>query len=225
MPEPIFLRVRRVLAATADDAVSAMERASGSSLLREAVRQVAGALDEVRGEQRAVAGRIAGAKREQGLVRERIAELEGKARFALGKARDDLAEAAVSRQLDLEAELARLDGVQTAAAAEAVRLDECAAALTARKAQMERELAAFEAARQGDPGAAPARRDEALRRRVDRARETFERVMAETGGAAAGRADPQEAEIDALRKDAALAERMEKLRAAPAKRPRAGSAR
>jgi phage shock protein A len=167
VPESIFLRVRRVLAASADDAVSALERASGTSLMREAIRQVAGALDEVRDEQRAVAGRIAEAKRQQGVIRERIAELNDKARFALGKARDDLAEAAVSRQLELEAELTRLDTVQSDAAGEAVRLDECAAALAARKTQMERELAAFEAARPNCER--PVRRDEALQRRVDRA--------------------------------------------------------
>jgi phage shock protein A len=226
VPEPIFLRVRRLLSASVDDAVSAMERASGTSLMREAIRQVAEALDEVRAEQEAAAARIAQAKREQGLIRERIAELDDKARFALGKARDDLAEAAVSRQLDLEAQLARLDTVQAEAAAQAVRLDECAAALAVRKAQMERELAAFEAARRDGLGGDGAnRRDQALQRRVDRAQETFERVMAETGGASAGRADPQEAEIDALRRDAALAERMEKLRAGAAKRSRARGAR
>jgi hypothetical protein len=47
--------------------------------------------------------------------------------------------------------------------------------------------------------------------------------MADAGGASAGRADPEEAEIDALRRDAALAERMEKLRAGAAK-PRRGRA-
>ena len=107
-----------------------------------------------------------------------------KARFSLGKGRDDLAEAALSRQLDLEAELARLDRIQADAAKQALRLDECTAALAARKTQMEAELAAFEAARADTMlgGDGPTRRDQALQRKVDRAQETFDRVMAGAGG-------------------------------------------
>jgi phage shock protein A len=219
--EPIFVRVRRVLRATAEDSVDALERASGTSLMREAIRQVARALDEVRTEQEALAARIALAKRQQGQARERIADLEDKARFSLGKGRDDLAEAALSRQLDLEAGLARLDRVQADAAEQALRLDECTAALAARKAQMEAELAAFEAARADTVlgGDGPTQRDQALQRKVDRAQETFDRVMAGAGGKPAAPADAKEAEIDALRRSAAVAERLAALRAAPEPRP------
>jgi phage shock protein A len=213
--------VRRVLAASAEDAVDALERASGTGVMREAIRQVARALDDVRTEQEAVAGRVAQAKRQQGQIRDRIADLDEKARFALGKGRDDLAEAALATQLDLEGQVKRLDSVQADAADRAMRLDQCTSALAARKTQMEKELAAFEAARPADTlgGDGPTRRDQALQRKVDRAQETFERVMAGAGGGAAGRADPQEAEIDALRKSAALADRMAALRAAQGAKP------
>lgn len=219
MPESIFIRVHRVLSATVEDAMTALERASGTSLMREAIRQVARAADEVRTEQAANADRVADARRQQEQIRARLAELDDKARYALGKERDDLAGAAVSHQLDLEAEVARLDRVQAEAAEDAVRLDECAAALAARKAKMERELAAFEALQQQDgPGAKAVRRDRALQEKADRAQETFERVMAGSGGAAAGRADPHEAEIDALRRKDAVETRLAAMRTAQAKR-------
>jgi phage shock protein A len=186
--------------------------------MRETIRQVAGAADEVRIEQEAVADRVAAAKREQAQIRARLAELDDKAHYALGKARDDLAGAAVSKQLDMEAALARLDRVQADAVEEAVRLDECAAALAARKAQMERELAAFEALELEDgPGAATVRRDRKLQERADRAQETFDRVMASAGGTAAGRADPHEAEIDALQREDAIDARLAAMRAAQEK--------
>lgn len=228
MPDSIFTRVRLVLSASVEDAVSALERASGTSLMREAIRQVARAADEVRIEQQANADRVADARRRQEQVRARIGELGGKAQYALGKGRDDLAGAAVSTQFDLEAELVRLDRVQTDAAEEAGRLDECAAALAARKAQMERKLAAFEAAQQaGAPAAAAARRERGLQERADRAQETFDRVMASAGGGVAGRADAHEAEIDALRRDEAIEARLAAMRADQAKRaarskPKAG---
>lgn len=219
MADSIFIRVHRVLSASVEDAVAALERASGTSLMREAIRQVARAADEVRTEQAANADRVADARRQQAQVRARIAELDDKARYALGKERDDLAGAAVAHQLDLEAELKRLDRVQAEAAEDAVRLDECAAALAARKAQMERELAAFEALQQEErPGAAAVRRDRALQEKADRAQATFDRVMAAAGGSAAGRADPHEAEIDALRREEAVEARLAAMRAAQAKR-------
>jgi phage shock protein A len=215
--EPIYLRVRRVLSASAEEAVDALERASGASLLREAIRQVEGAFDEVRAEHETQAARAVQAKAQQQALRERIAELDEKARFALGRGRDDLAEAAVSSQLDLEARIGRLDSVQADAAGQIVRLDECLAALAARKAEMQKQLRQFEAARRDEQvDSRESRRDQRIERTVARAEQTFERVMASTEDAvgADGEHGDQLAEIDALRRDAALAERMAALRAA-----------
>lgn len=219
MTEPIFLRVRRVLSANLEEAVDAMERAGGASLMREAIRQVDRARDEVRVEREAAEARGAEATRQQSRLRERAADLDEKARFALAKGREDLAEAALSTQLDAEARAARLDGVQAAAADEAKRLDECLAALGERKAQMEKELAAFELARResASDAAAPESREQQLKRRVARAEQAFDRVKA----GADGPIGPEEAaaaakiaEIEALRRSALLEERMAALRAA-----------
>jgi hypothetical protein len=100
-----------------------------------------------------------------------------------------------------------------------VRLDDCASALAQRKAQMERELAAFEAAQQAEgPARAAARRERDLTDKADRAQETFDRVMAATAGSAANRADAQEAEIDALRRDEAIEAKLAAMRAEQARR-------
>lgn len=217
MTEPIYLRVRRVLSASAEEAVDALERASGASLLREALRQVEGAVDEVRAEHEAQAARGAQAGKQQEALRGQIADLDEKARFALGKGRDDLAEAAVSAQLDLEARIGRLDTVRADAAEQIVRLDECLAALTARKAEMQKQLRQFEAARRDEHvDSRESRRDQRIERTVARAEQAFERVMASTEDAAGAGDEHEEklAEIDAIRRDAALAERMAALRAA-----------
>lgn len=213
--EPIFLRVRRVITAGAEVGVDALERVTGASLLRQALRQVDRACGEARAEHEAASARSAQAGHRQGKIRERIADLDDKARFAIGKGRGDLAEAALSSQLDLEAELARLDLVQAEAADHAARLDACIADLAARKTQLERELAAFETARRdGKAGAHGAACQERIQRTVARSEETFERVMARASIGPVAPAGAEETEIDSLRKSALLAERMAALRAA-----------
>ena len=57
--------------------------------------------------------------RQHRMFREQLAALSEKARFAMAENREDLAEAAVSRQLHFEAQAERLDKVQADAASEA----------------------------------------------------------------------------------------------------------
>jgi len=220
MAETIFMRVRRVISASIEDVVDAMERAGGTSVMREAIREVDRAIDEARAEQEAAMTRRLHAARQQKLFRARLSELEEKARFAIGENRDDLAEAAVSRQIEFEEQAKRLEPVQAEATEEERRLDECLTALNSRKARMQEELAAFEAAQRdaalgGEGRGRPSRRTE---RKVERAEEAFDRAMAGLGGATGvGRTDAQSAakvaEIDAMQKSAAIAQRMAALRA------------
>ena len=221
MAESLFVRVRRVISASIEDAVDAMERTGGASVMREAIREVDRAMDEVRAEQEAATARRLQAMRQQRMFRGQVAALAEKARFAIAENREDLAEAALSRQLDFEAQAERLDAVQAEAAGEAARLEECLAALAARKSRMEEALAAFETAQRDASlgGDGPARPDRRTERRVERAEEAFDRAMAGAGGVAGiGRADAptaaKVAEIATLQKSAAIAQRMAALRSA-----------
>ena len=185
MAESIFLRVRRIVSATVEEAVDAMERAGGTGVMREAIRVVDRAIDEVRAEHDAAATRGLQATRQQRLFRERIAGLDEKARFALAEGRQDLAEAAIARQLDFEAQAARLETVQTDAATEAARLDECLIALRTRKTQMGEALEAFELAQRDASfgGEGSTRTGRTTEKRVERAEAAFDRAMAGAGGA------------------------------------------
>jgi phage shock protein A len=221
MAESIFMRVRRLISASVEDAVDAMERAGGPSVMREAIREVDRAIDEVRAEQEAAAARRLQAMRQQRMFREKLAALDAQARFAISEKREDLAEAAVSRQLDFEAQAERLDTVQTDAAGEASRLEECLVALTTRKTQMEEALAAFETAQRDAAlgGEGPTRPTRTRESKVRRAEEAFDRAMTAAGGVAGvTRTDAQTAakvaEIATLQKSAAIAQRMAALRSA-----------
>jgi phage shock protein A len=153
--------------------------------------------------------------------RQRLAGLDEKARFAIGEGREDLAEAAIARQLDFEAQVERLEAVQSEAAAEAGRLEECLASLNARKAQMEEALAAFESARRDAAlgGDGPRRPDRQSERRVERAEAAFDRAMGAARGAPGiAPTDPQAAakvaELEVLQRSAIIAQRLAALRAA-----------
>jgi len=229
--ESIFVRVQRVLSANIEVGVSAVERASSDSLMREAIREVERAEDEARGELHEARCRRTQAELRKALLSDRIAALGEQARFALSKDRPDLAETAVSRQLEHEAEAKQLGKAEAEAADEEKRLNECLSALRLRKAQMEKEHAAFKASR-CDASAAtnacesPAERAE---RKASRAETMFERAMAAAGAPGAGLMDPDDAaklaEVDALRREDAVAERLAAMRAAQEKAAGRGARR
>lgn len=216
------MRVRRIVAAGIGDAVDAMERAGGAGVMREAIREVERVEDEVRAEHEGAETRRLLAVRQQRLFRVRLAGLEEKARFALGQGREDLAEAAIARQLDFETQAERLETIQADAAAEAARLAECLAALATRKAEMIEKLAAFESARHEAAynGAASTPPGTGTERRVSRAEAAFDRAMAGAGGAGGmTRSDAETAakvgQINVLQRNAQIAERLAALRAPP----------
>lgn len=221
MVDSIFVRVQRVLSSNVNVVVGAAERASGPSLMRDAIRQIERAEDEARAELQETRCRRTQAEMQKALLRDRIAALGEQARFALSKDRPDLAEAAVARQLDHEAQVAQLEKAEANAAEEERKLEECLAELKLRKAQMETELEGFHAARAeaGGIGArACASAADRAERKAQHAETLFERAMAAAGVRSPGLMEPKEAaklaEVDALRREAAVAERLAAMKAA-----------
>jgi phage shock protein A len=218
MAESIFVRIQSVLSAGADTTVSFAERASGTSLMREAIRQVARAEEDARECLESAKARSFHAERRQQALREQVATLEEQARFALSKERPDLAEAAIARQIDCEAQEKQAVAAQKDALDEAARLEESLTTLKARKLQMQKELAAFEAT-QRDGAATPRFVGDPVERKVSRAEALFERAMAASGGGDLGLVPAGDAaklaEVEALRREAAVAERLAALKAGP----------
>lgn len=217
MAESIFVRIQNVLAAGADSTVSVAERASGNSLMREAIRQAARAEDDARECLETAKSRADHARRRQKTLREQMATLEEQARYALGKDRPDLAEAAVSRHIDCEAQVKQAATAETEATDEAGRLEECLTALRARKIQMQKELAAFEASQLTGSAARPG--PDRVERKLSRAEALFERAMAANGGGDLGLVPAGDAaklaEVEALRRTDAIAERLAAMRGEP----------
>jgi phage shock protein A len=219
MAESIFARVSRLLSATVEDAVDCMEKAGGDAVMREAIREADRAIDDVKAEHEATMARRLQAARQQKMLAERIVELTTKAKFALGQGREDLAEAALSRQIDFEAQAKDLERVQQQAREIEQRLEDSLAALRARKRQMEDALQAFLLSRQqaAHGGDGPTHPNRSAEKKVDAAEQAFDRAMAGAGGVGSTRTDADTlnrvAEIDGIQKSAIVAERLAALKA------------
>src|ERR1700720_3654388 len=100
MTESIFARVSRLLSATVEDTVDRMEKAGGDAVMREAIREADRAIDQVKAGLQSTMARRLQAARQQKMLNEHVDELTTKAKFALSENREDLAEAALSRQID-----------------------------------------------------------------------------------------------------------------------------
>lgn len=220
MAESIFTRVARLLSARVEDSVDAMERANSDGVMREAIREVDRTIDAVRGDRERAMTRRLQAARQQDMIARKVEELTGKARFAVENGRDDLAEGALARQVDLEQSSTELDRIQQLAREEEAKLDESLAALRARKSQMQEALAAFEIARSdasmGGDGAF--QQSCAVERKVEQAEAAFDRAMTGAGGLGFSRGDAAAlgsvAEIDTMQRSATVATRLAALKQA-----------
>ena len=222
MAESIFLRVRRICSARIEDTVDRMETDGGDAVMREAIREVDRAIDEIRSQQQAAMARRLQAVKQQAMVEGKIAELGSKASFAIDSGRDDLAEAALTRQVDFEAELEKLKKVQGSTSEEEAKLEDSLASLRSRKVQMEDALRAFgeaqaEASMGGDKGFHV---QQQIERKVERAEAAFDRAMGGAGGVNFTRADADTinkvSELDQLHKGTSVKERLAALKATKA---------
>lgn len=219
MAESILVRVKRMVSGSVYDTVDAMERAGGTAVMREAIREVDRIVDEAKAERDSVTASRLQAVRLQGLYKERLETLQEKAEFAIDQGREDLAEAALHRQVEFEGQIAALTKAEEDAAEKERVLEESLASLSMRKAQMEEELKAFETARReagvgADGGVSNEKQKE---NRVDRAEAAFDRALSGVGGKMGiDRTDMENAakvvEIDAMQKSSVIADRMEALR-------------
>jgi len=186
MAESVIKRVKRLVSGKIEDSVDAMERAGGSSVMREAIRETERAIEDVKAERDEVTVKRLQAMRQQKLYKDRLEALTEKASFALDEGREDLARAALSRQVEHEAQITNLEKTEVAAAQQEREWEEALAELQMRQARMQEELEAFEVTRAGlgidnDTGENQKRNAE---RKIDRAEAAFNRAMTGCGGSA-----------------------------------------
>ncbi len=221
MKEAIASRVGRLIAGSVNALVDAVENAAPEVVMEQALREIDGAADDVRTE----LGRVIATKH---LATKRLAEenrkhetLGEQVELAVAQAREDLAEAAIARQFDIEAQIPVLEAAITDAAAQQKELEGYIAALTARRREMEEELAQFRAAQKQAAAAAAAGQAASgsggAARKVAEAEQAFGRVLARNGGvpgsAAMGADAAKLAELEDLARKNRIQERLAEIKA------------
>ena len=217
MAESIIIRIKRIVSGSVQDLVDAMEKAGADTVMREAVRELDRIVDEVKTERDEATARRLQAVRQQRMYKERLEGIQEKAQFAMNEGREDLAEAALHRQIDFEAQVKKLAEIEVTAGEQERELEESLAALEMRKAQMEEELEHFEAARAqvGIDSDDPVSKGNRTARKVERIEAAYKRAMESTGGATlkADAANTSKvAEIDVMIKKSEIEARMEAMR-------------
>lgn len=181
MSENLVWRVKRLVSGSVNGLVDAMETAAAESVMREAIREIERTVDDVRDELGKITATRYQTLRHIDKLKAKAAELADKSKFAVDQGRDDLAEAAISRQLDLEAQLPVLEQTLEDAAKQQSELEGYVAALNGRKREMEADLAAYANARMAAASVAgtdlPANKINKAERRVENAQSAFDRAM------------------------------------------------
>ena len=191
MYENLRGRVSRIISAGMSSIVNAFEGLSTEGMLEEAIREVDDAGGEVRNElDHLLASRHMAQKRLEEKTA-RLDELEEQIAVAVREDRDDLAEAGIAQQMDIEAQLPILNDTITQLNKKETELHSFISALEAKKREMREEMTRLRAVRASDASAAadgapqkpgtPGAVNQ-VKRKVSQAASAFERIISrETG--------------------------------------------
>jgi phage shock protein A len=190
MVDSLRTRVGRVIAGSAHALLDKIEDQAPEAMMQQAVRELDKVADEVRQELGRTAANRHLAQQQHAELNRRHTDLSANIEQALAQQRDDLARAAVARQLDIEVQLPVLEATLGDLAKEEAELKGYADALQGKKRDMEDAIAAFQAsrARAAHPagGTVGASHTQA---KVDAATGAFDRIyQRQTGLTAAGQA-------------------------------------
>lgn len=185
MRESITSRVGRIVSSSVNALVDAIENVAPTMVMEEAIREIDGVLDEVRTELGRTIARKHLAEQRLAESRKSHTDLSQKIQIAVSENRDDLAEAAIAQQMDIEAQIPILEKAVVEAAAQGTELDGYVTALQAKRREMREELRLFAKAEKNAEAAAagggPAGKAD-FASKAAKAGSAFERIMEKNTG-------------------------------------------
>ncbi len=190
MNEALAGRVKRLISGSANRVVSAVEDLAPEMVMEEAIREVDQAIDDIRAELGQVMTRQYHASQRIAAENERHEDLDERIRVALKQERADLAESGVERLLDIEAQIPVLESVLAETREAQAELEGYISALQARRREMKQDLKDFRSARESAANAPEVvgamDSSSGVERRVEKASESFNRILERAGGVGLG---------------------------------------
>jgi phage shock protein A len=147
MADSLRTRVARVIAGGAHALIDKVEDAAPVAMLEQSVREVDIIIDEVRAELGLIAANRHLAQQQHLNLNREHEQLANSIATALSESRDDLAESAISRQIDIEAQLPILETSLAELGAREKEMSGFVDALLGKKREMETAIRDFEASR------------------------------------------------------------------------------
>lgn len=222
MAENIASRVGRLISGTANMLVDSVENMAPEMVMEEAMREVDRAIDDVRAELGKVLSKQHMATRRLADENTKHREISDKIEIALKEDREDLAEAAVSQLLDIEAQIPVLEATIGDTKQAETELEGYITALQGRKREMKTELSQLKEAINASKASGNLDDDGDGRSHggsvasdVRKAEEAFDRALEGAGGIAGGSQTPNKmdaakrAELDQLTHKNRISERLE----------------
>jgi phage shock protein A len=222
MAASLKTRVGRVIAGGVHALLDKIEDLNPHAAMEQAIREAEGVIDEVRHELGTVSANRHLAQQQHAKLNRCHEELRNQVDQALGAQREDLARAAVSRQIDIEAQIPVLETTLADLARQEQELQGYTAALLAKKREMQEALAEFRRSRAVTDSAAQSQGQSSVGQRLGKVTDAFDKIyQRQTGLNGMQQAGDlkQEAtlrELDELVRDHKIAERMAQIKAGQA---------
>ena len=143
MSESISARVGRILSGGINAIIDSIENSAPDLVMEEAIREIDSAIDDVRAELGTVVANRHLANKRMMEENKKYEDLSEKIEFAVNEGRDDLAEAAIAQQINIEAQIPVLEKSITEATESENELEGFIDALKAKKREMREELRNF----------------------------------------------------------------------------------
>ncbi len=207
MNESITKRVSRLISGSINAIVDKAESLSPELVMKETIREVDSTIDEVK----LLLGRenIELRKTKSQLENEKIKykNLSQQIDVAINENRDDLAKSAISRQMDIEAQIPILEESILQIEKNILKLENYIDALNAKKREMQKDLEEYLKIKKEEDTAAN------IESNVEKADAAFSRVSADINSRFLNDDATKLAELDKLVRDNRVSERLESLKA------------
>ena len=207
MSESMTRRVGRLISGSINAVIDAAENVSPVIVMQESIREVDQAITEVRHE----LGKL---EVQKYTLQDRLKNeenkfqlLQGQILVAISENREDLAEVAISKQMDIEVQLPVLKKALKDAEEQSVEMEGFIAALQAKKREMQEELNRFKTHTQESDNAS------STKEQVSRAEEAFNRVMGTDIPLQSNQDEAKLAELEALSRKHRIEERLRAMKA------------